>query len=301
MTTCLVQKRGIKLWGIYDCRAYVNIFGVNKMRNEKLEKNTGLKSVLCLNSIFYFKLLSLSTFTWPASCPTNFVPDPPVHSRPMSDLAPFVAATLRDKVIYELLEENKKLQERVRASMTVEITGQERQPIYCRGQFDKDGEYHGNPNLWNIKFSEQLHGCPLKDLKNVEIWIGGTLRATFEQRGFSNLAHIMDDGKVDNDGINQTRPDNEKERIYTAIFQPGSVWLDINIGWTNQELDAQNLHFPHDEMVEPGEESVDFICERLAEADSEKFCRFKTICPAVQEEQALLESVPGATNPEVLE
>ena len=54
------------------------------------------------------------------------MPDPPVHSKAMSDLAPFVAATLRDKVIYELLEENKKLQERVRASMTVEITGQER-------------------------------------------------------------------------------------------------------------------------------------------------------------------------------
>ena len=213
----------------------------------------------------------------------------------MSDLAPFVAATLKDKVIYELLEENKKLQDRVRASMTVEITGQERLPIYCRGQFDKDGEYHGNPNLWNIKFSEQLHGCPLKDLKNIEIWIGGTLRATFEERGFSNVSEIWDDGEVDNDGINQTRPDNERERIYTVIFQPGAVWLNINIGWTNQELDAQNLHLPQYDFMEPGN-SVDFICERLAEADYDKVCRFKEICPAVQGLQALLESVPGAMN-----
>ncbi len=97
----------------------------------------------------------------------------------MSDLAPFVAAALRDKVIYELLEENKKLRERARFGMTVEVTGPEGQPVYARGQFDENGEVHENPNLWRVRLPEQLHPCPLKDLKNIEIWIGGSLRASF--------------------------------------------------------------------------------------------------------------------------
>ena len=54
----------------------------------------------------------------------------------MSDLAPFVAATLRDKVIADLQSEIEQLKaqsqrERDR-SQTVEITGPRGNPVYCQ-------------------------------------------------------------------------------------------------------------------------------------------------------------------------
>lgn len=215
----------------------------------------------------------------------------------MSDFAPFVAAALRDKTIHELMEENKKLRERVRYLMAVEITGPEGQPVYARGQFDEDGDYHGNPNLWNVKFSEQLTPCPLSELKNIEIWIGGSIRACFDNGRFSHDWEFSDFGENDNEGDNSEKPAYERERLYIACFHPGTVWLSINIGWSQQELVKANLHLPEDR----DEGLLNHICNSLSQAKPDKVCTFKEIGPAIQQIKKLVESVPGATDPKILE
>jgi len=53
----------------------------------------------------------------------------------MSDLAPFVAAALRDKVVAELLEENQRLKGQVKSFQRVRITGKNGFPIYAQQDF----------------------------------------------------------------------------------------------------------------------------------------------------------------------
>ena len=52
----------------------------------------------------------------------------------MSDIAPFVAASLRDKVVADLMDENNNLREKNRALNLVKITGPEGYPVYAHGQ-----------------------------------------------------------------------------------------------------------------------------------------------------------------------
>ena len=52
----------------------------------------------------------------------------------MSDLGQFVAATIRDKVILELLHENKKLKGLLRQHSQVEICGTNGHPVYFRAE-----------------------------------------------------------------------------------------------------------------------------------------------------------------------
>ena len=58
----------------------------------------------------------------------------------MSDLAPFVAATLKDKVVTDLHEENKQLRAEKHASQLVEITCPKRHPVYAQGHLKNNGK-----------------------------------------------------------------------------------------------------------------------------------------------------------------
>ena len=75
----------------------------------------------------------------------------------MSDLAPSVAAAIRDKVVKELQEENNQndnerlrnvTQELVNFADLVTVTGSGGSPIYCCGRKDTTIEYD-NPITWN--------------------------------------------------------------------------------------------------------------------------------------------------------
>jgi hypothetical protein len=95
----------------------------------------------------------------------------------MSDLAPFVAATIRDKVVADLKEENDKLRKQLRQRWTVEVlrNDEESRVVYATGQFDQ-----GQPDspFWEVSLSEAI-SCPLSALKNVELHVGGILKAAF--------------------------------------------------------------------------------------------------------------------------
>jgi hypothetical protein len=104
----------------------------------------------------------------------------------MSDLAPFVAAALRDKALQDLMVENHALRKQLQCTRRVEITGPNGTPVYARAQFD-DGETYVGGSYWEVKFpkGQQLLACPLAALEGIEIWIAGMLKATFaENRDF---------------------------------------------------------------------------------------------------------------------
>jgi hypothetical protein len=161
----------------------------------------------------------------------------------MSDLAPFVAAALRDKVVQDLMEENKALRQKLQFARRVEITGPGGTPVHARAQFDDNGEYHGNPNLWSVKFTKgkQLLACPLAALAGIEIWVGGILKAKFAQN--SDFETFFD-RDVD---------DHAMGKVASFCFLgASSLWLSVLIdGWPQErytETMTDRTRGPDDEF-----------------------------------------------------
>lgn len=173
----------------------------------------------------------------------------------MSDLAPFVAATLRDKVVSEMEEEIKQLREKVRKLKTVSITGPLGTPVYAEVQFDQDGRTANNPNLWEVDFSEANNraSCPLARLKEVEIRIGGICKARFSQ--YSTYEGWLEEGlfRVENglvEGIN-----------FCFSAGSGALWLMIRFGTITSD-DESRLEELYD--IAP-EFLIDSLVEQFAE------------------------------------
>jgi hypothetical protein len=95
----------------------------------------------------------------------------------MSDIAPFVGAVLRDKVIQELNEEVEALRAEVYKYRTVEITGPLGFPVHTSRQFTA-GHRDQNPNLWLVEFREP-NKCTFKEFRVMEIRVGGITKAEF--------------------------------------------------------------------------------------------------------------------------
>lgn len=101
----------------------------------------------------------------------------------MSDLGPFVAAHLRDKVVADLLQETKQLQSQLSNARRIAITGPDGSPIYAeedfsRGRYDPlvmPGEW------WEIPFASEpgmytSNSCTLSILPTCEVRIGSFVK-----------------------------------------------------------------------------------------------------------------------------
>jgi len=145
----------------------------------------------------------------------------------MSDLAPFVAAALRDKVVADLQDEVKHLREQLerekRQSQTVAITGPQGSPVYAHAQF-RDGKHDYSPELWKVELSTtgQRHSgcCLVEDLAEMEVRIGGICKA--------KLSNGIVEGFV-NDIENNY--DDTRHRGALSIWFGGSsgIWLNVQI------------------------------------------------------------------------
>jgi hypothetical protein len=123
----------------------------------------------------------------------------------MSDLAPFVAAVLHDKVLAEtkqevdhLAEQVDQLSEQLQKLRAVQIMSPSG-TVYAEGQF-QDGYYHDNPNLWSVRLTKQLTSCALADLTDVKICIGGSCMADFADRSVDGFIGLEQYGVFDVDG-----------------------------------------------------------------------------------------------------
>jgi hypothetical protein len=72
--------------------------------------------------------------------------------------------------------ENDNLTERLQKLQAVQILSAGG-TVYAEGQF-QDG-YFGNPSFWIVRLPKQLVSCPLSELTNVQICIGGIRKAQF--------------------------------------------------------------------------------------------------------------------------
>jgi hypothetical protein len=136
----------------------------------------------------------------------------------MSDLAPFVASVLYDRVLADTKQENDSLKEQLRKSRAVQIISEDG-TVYAEAQFE-DGSYLGNPNLWLVDFTEQLAPCKLSDLTNVKICIGGICKAHFVNNSIVE-GFIERDEVLDIDGWGY---------INFCFAGAGECWLSVKVG-----------------------------------------------------------------------
>jgi hypothetical protein len=153
----------------------------------------------------------------------------------MSTLAPFVAAAIRDKVVQELMEENEAMRKQVavlRHFKTVEITGPGGKRVYTRAQFDEDGGYNGNPNLWSVHFpkGKQLLPCPLPMLESIQVRLGGAGQAAFSNNVTASFETYLD----------ADARDHEDGKVVSFCFTgSSSLWLAVMVdGWPRERWQA---------------------------------------------------------------
>jgi hypothetical protein len=85
----------------------------------------------------------------------------------MSDLAPFVAAVLRDKVVLDQIEELHELRQQLSRARRVTIHGSS--GILAEAQFENG--YSLDPTKWNVDFPE--NSCAVQNLRLAEMKVGG--------------------------------------------------------------------------------------------------------------------------------
>mmetsp|Transcript_535 Transcript_535/g.1112 ORF Transcript_535/g.1112 Transcript_535/m.1112 type:complete len:432 (+) Transcript_535:163-1458(+) len=146
----------------------------------------------------------------------------------LPNLANLVAATIRDRVVLEQMEQIRALQAQLSASQRVEVTGPNGSPVYARGCFSKgdfnslslqsleDGENEETMGLyWDVGLEmvdneddgsnnsdthtiDQAKTVPLNKLSAIEIRIGGVLYVTSsEVEGTSMAFGIRPGNKFD--------------------------------------------------------------------------------------------------------
>lgn len=114
-----------------------------------------------------------------------------------SELAPFVAATIRDKVVAEMSQEIERLRadlEKVKLaavrsaafSNVITITGKGGTPIYARGSLNDSVDRFGNTSvsrLTNSDSDDSLEMCPVREIENAEIRKGGEFLFVLQDYG----------------------------------------------------------------------------------------------------------------------
>lgn len=153
----------------------------------------------------------------------------------MSDLAPFVAACLRDKVVTDLQEEVQQLREQLQQeqlqSQTVAITGPCGSPVYAQALFG-DGKYDYSPELWKVDLlkkkksartttSSKFRGpCFVENLSDMEVRIGGICKA--------KLSNGIVEGFVND--LENNYDDTHKRGTLSIWFGGSSgIWLNVQI------------------------------------------------------------------------
>ena len=133
-----------------------------------------------------------------------------------SDIAPFVAAVLRDEVVDEMIKENNELKSR---QFLVQITGINGTPIHYKGSM-KNGGRCGEDH-WCVPLDENDAVSSLTLLDYFEIWLCGTL-VHQHRRHSLEIALIMSNFKENNNessnlGMGSIRFDSIRA---TAHFPP---------------------------------------------------------------------------------
>lgn len=110
----------------------------------------------------------------------------------MSDLAPFVAAVLRDRTVTELKKENDELRQKVDQFVKVQVTGPKGTPIYYEGSLKNGYDTPTGTGYWidlchcddvsslEYRIDNGVEGgVYLNDIKTFEVRLGGLVMGTW--------------------------------------------------------------------------------------------------------------------------
>jgi hypothetical protein len=181
----------------------------------------------------------------------------------MSDLAPFVAAVLKDRVVAEMKQEVDHLSEQLQKSRAVQIISASG-TVYAEGQF-QDGFYLYNATVWAVELTKQPASCPLSDLTNARICIGGIFNADFAA---NSIVRAM----VERDEVNRYMDGWGciDFRVEGAVL----VWLGVRVGPFPSE-EAFFSQVPADiDLVN----MASFLAEELAVNQPELSVIFDHVC-----------------------
>jgi hypothetical protein len=207
----------------------------------------------------------------------------PPHGRSMSDLAPFVAAFLRDKVVDDLLEENKQLRAQLNANITssrkVRISGLGGE-IYAEGRLDEDG----HPILqgyWHLDLKAGTARCSsMEQFRAIELHIGDlhkivlasnapgqnygnfncydpeTRRADISIATFKGVCLFASVGPISKETFEEMPEEYDQLEImdvfYSLLNDPGKVTLEFEcIQFYNNVWDGWNVGLFGHETREP--------------------------------------------------
>ncbi|MGK3738043.1 MAG: hypothetical protein ACI8RD_009697 [Bacillariaceae sp.] len=106
-----------------------------------------------------------------------------------SDLAPFVAAVLRDSTVVKLKNENDGLRELLDERLRLQITGQDGSPIHYETSMKNGSSKEGDNgrDLWEVMIGSDKNENTFDDViplntigKHIEIWVGGQFLQRFD-------------------------------------------------------------------------------------------------------------------------
>jgi hypothetical protein len=152
----------------------------------------------------------------------------------LPNLANLVAASLRDRVVLEQLEEIKLLKKQLIASREVVITGKDGTPVYAQGDFAKGkfnwdmhscGQEQGGSVFWDVglKMKRFESSIPLQNLTHIEIRIGGVLYCTSEEvEGINTALGIRPGNYFDHNQV------SDMKRSVVCEFNPEDDFLGRN-------------------------------------------------------------------------
>lgn len=155
----------------------------------------------------------------------------------MSDLAPFVASVLRDKVIADQLEEVRDLRRQLKSARQVAIV--DGNTVITESQLG-DG-YAIDATRWNVEFEE----VPLSvsSLQSAQLNVGGVNRAT--------VVGSADEAFAD-------EYDEETMRLEASAYYNPALWITFQVGPVTRSFfeETQHLQAPalFERLIEKSEE-----------------------------------------------
>lgn len=185
----------------------------------------------------------------------------------MSDIAPFVAAVIRDKTVVDLMDENRKLQTAINNTKIVQIrtSGGE----VCNQQAFSEGRYRNANTTWCVPFANSAASpLPIHALPNLKLCIGGNV--------FATAGDYARSGCLCEDPL-----DGDDQKVVS--FFSGKDWLRVLIvGWPRESWER----FP---VASPGL-VYDFMYQRLVQTVSKEYPEATV---SIQDASFLCESVSG--------
>mmetsp|Transcript_12240 Transcript_12240/g.18771 ORF Transcript_12240/g.18771 Transcript_12240/m.18771 type:complete len:189 (-) Transcript_12240:157-723(-) len=161
----------------------------------------------------------------------------------MSDLAPFVAAAINDKVVLGLMEELEEKTEALNSSLSrmIRITGPGGSPVYAqRDYFERVRDDEEDGPLWrldminydSIPANPSLSKCDVEEIYNCELHIG-----TKEVIKFSS--------DMEKEIISHTHDDGKEVAFSLEIPSKGNNGYQVIIAFRGSQIEFDDSNYPN--------------------------------------------------------